>query len=426
MRLRPSRAALAATIGVATLWGAGVLRAQMPPGVLEAASPANQLLVQRGKYLVEAGDCVVCHTRDGGTPFAGGRAINTPFGKLYSANLTPDIETGIGQYSSAQFYRALHRGIARGGRHLYPAFPYTELTRGTPADVRAIRSYLFSLPPVRAPKPKNKLIFPAKYRALLAGWNLLFFAPGTFRPHPDKSPQWNRGAYLVEGLAHCGGCHTPRNLAGAEISSDAMAGARLAELGEGRVQVWYASDLRSDLHGGLRDWSTDEIVRLLKTGRTDHHGAAIGVMAEVVAHSTQHLSDADLVAIAVYLKSLPPSPHRAAPVAPAAAVMQAGQVIYQDNCQTCHQANGAGIPGVMPPLRGSIVAESARPMTGINLVLNGGQPLPTLGAPNTFIMPNYREKLDDGQIASVLTYIGNAWGNRAPAVTAANVRKRRR
>ena len=401
--------------------------AQMPPSTLQSAQPADHFLVQRGKYLVDAGDCVVCHTRDGGTPFAGGRAINTPFGKIYSPNLTPDVSTGIGQYTEADFYRAMHLGISRTGKHLYPAFPYTEMTRVTPDDVRAIRAYLFSLAPVYAPKPRNKLMFPTNFRIAMAGWNLLFFQPGTFVPSPDKGEQWNRGAYLVEGLGHCGGCHSSRNIAGAEEGGKtAFTGAVLPELDGGRVRDWFSVDLRPDQHGGLGDWSVEEIVRLLKSGRTEQHGAAVGPMAEVVAHSTQHLSGADLTAMAVYLKSLPPGERAAAPSVPDPAQMALGQQVYVDNCQTCHQSDGAGIRGVMPALRGSAVTESAKPMTGIQLVLWGGDAARTETAPNVFTMPNYGDKLSNGQVAAVLTYIGNSWGNAAPPVTAADVRARRK
>ena len=417
----------ALTIAAAALLGAaGVLQAQMAPGILQSAAPADHEMVQRGKYLVDAGDCVVCHTPDGGIPFSGGRAINTPFGRLFSSNLTPDVATGIGQYSDRDFYRALHRGVAKDGHNLYPAFPYTELTLVTPDDVRAIRAYLFSLAPVHSPKPKNTLWWPMSWRFVLTFWNWLFFRPDSFVPSQDHTAQWNRGAYLVEGLGHCGGCHTPRNFMEAEEGGKApLTGAALAELGEGVVRDWFSVNLRPDEHGGMGNWSVAEIVRLLKSGRTEEHGAAVGPMAEVVGHSTQYLSDADLTAIAVYLKSLPPSGRAADAKAPDAAQMQVGEQIYVDNCQTCHQADGAGLRGVWPALRGSIVAESRQPMTGIQLVLWGGDAAVTRTAPNVFTMPNYGEKLGDDQIAAVLTYIGNSWGNRAPAVTAADVRSLR-
>src|SRR6185312_4962904 len=232
---------------------------------------------ERGRYLVAAGDCQDCHTKAGGQPFAGDRAIQTPFGVIYSSNITPDHDTGIGAWSDDQFYRAMHQGIAANGDRLYPAFPYPWYTKVTREDTLAIRAYLNTLDPVRAEPPPNKLDWPLSYREVMRGWNELFLKEGEFSPDPKKSPEWNRGAYLVEGLGHCGACHTPTNFLGAAKTSERLQG--------GTLQDWYAPDLADDLRSGLGSWSDADIVAFLKTGRNDRT-AAYGPMAEVITYST--------------------------------------------------------------------------------------------------------------------------------------------
>jgi mono/diheme cytochrome c family protein len=367
--------------------------------------------VERGRYLATAGDCVACHTVTGGKPFAGGRGIQTPFGIIYSPNLTPDTDTGIGGWSDDQFYRAMHKGVTANGEHLYPAFPYPWFTKVTRSDVDAIHAFLDSLPPVRSQEPQNKLPWPLSYREVMKGWNELYFKPGTFEPDPKKSAEWNRGAYLVEGLGHCGACHTPKNLFGAP-KDERFAG--------GEVQNWYASTLAGDLETGLGTWSKEEIVEFLKTGR-NARTTAYGPMAEVITDSTSKLKDEDLAAIATYLKDQPPVRTPASSEKPGANVLAAGKAIYVDNCAACHHTNGTGVATIFPALKGDANLLASHPTDAIRLVLQGGRAPATDQAPTPFSMPAFDWKLDDAQIAAVISYARNAWGNAAPAVSADDV-----
>jgi mono/diheme cytochrome c family protein len=369
--------------------------------------------IERGRYLASAGDCAACHTAAGGKPYAGGRPIETPFGAVFAPNITPDRDTGIGGWTDAQFYRAMHEGIAADGSHLYPAFPYPWFTKVTPEDVRAIRAFLSSLPPVRNEAPKNQLTWPLGYRFVMEGWDKLFFDPGTFKPDPQKSAEWNRGAYLVEGLGHCGACHTPRNLFGAAKGGERFQGASL--------QDWYAPSLAGDLRSGLGGWSADELVTFLKTGRNDRT-VAYGPMSEVITNSTSKLSDADLKSIAAYLKDMPAATSDKAPAKPDQKVADAGQAIYVDQCSACHGMNGEGVPATFPELKGSAVAQSQDPKTVLRLILNGGRAAVTDARPTPFSMPAFGWKLTDGEIAAVASYIRSAWGNAAAAVDAGGVR----
>jgi mono/diheme cytochrome c family protein len=385
-------------------------------GLLAGASARGENLsyaqVERGRYLATAGDCVACHTRKDGTPYAGGRGIETPFGIIYSPNITPDKETGIGLWTDEEFYRAMHDGIATGGKHLYPAFPYPWFTKLTRDDVDAIHAFLESLPPVRSPKPENKLPWPLGYREVMRGWNALYFKPGTFASNPSKSAEWNRGAYLVEGAGHCGACHTPKNLAGAADKDVRFEGSQ--------VQDWYAPALAGDLRTGLGPWSRDEIVAFLKTGR-NARTLAYGPMAEVVADSTSKLSDTDLAAIAAYLKDQPPTAPATAPEKPDPKVLTAGEAIYVDNCSACHRSSGEGVAGMFPSLKGNANLQAPDPSNGIRLVLEGGRAPATDRTPTQFSMPAFGWKLTDQEIASVLSYVRNAWGNAAAPVSAGTV-----
>ncbi|MCW5770220.1 MAG: cytochrome c [Rhodospirillaceae bacterium] len=367
--------------------------------------------VQRGKYLIDAGDCVACHTRDKGVPFAGGRPIATPFGIIYSANITPDPETGIGQWSETDFYNAMHFGRRPTGQHLYPAFPYPYFTRMPRDDVRAIRAYLQTLKPVRSKPPENDLDWPLGWRAFMRGWNWLYFEPGVFRPDLKRSAAWNRGAYLVQGPGHCGACHTPKNSFGADDDDRALAG--------GRFQNWRAPSLIGDDPSGLAAWSVDEIAQYLKTGRNRHSGAT-GPMAEVVENSTSKLDPADLRAIALYLKSLRSGRKRQA-VRPDGDQVMRGASIYAASCSACHQSSGEGVPHLFPPLKGSAVAMQRDPTTVIRLILQGARTVSTAERPTPSTMPAYDWKLTDAEIAAVATYVRNAWGNRAPVVDADDV-----
>ncbi len=391
---------------------AAILLLLAAPAAAEEKSFGN---IERGRYLTTVGDCVACHTVPGGTPFAGGRPVETPFGTLVTPNLTPDRETGLGDWSDDEFVRAVTQGIGRNGRHLYPALPYVYYTKATRDDVLAIRTYLSVLQPVRNPVVSNQLPFPFDIRASLIAWNAMFFTPGEFRPTPQKSSEWNRGAYLVESLGHCGACHTAKNLLGGDKTSAAYQG--------GVLQGWYSPNLSGDGRTGLGGWSVDDVVEYLKTGH-NRAAASSGPMMEVVSYSTSHMEDGDLKAIAVYLKDLPGQDRTAAPAATDAAT-RAGQVIYVDNCSACHTASGAGIPRLFPALAKAPSIQSDDPTSLIRVVLQGAQSVATDGAPTGPAMPALGWKLSDEEVAAVVTYIRTAWGNAASTVAAGDVRRLR-
>ncbi|HVV61492.1 MAG TPA: c-type cytochrome [Pseudolabrys sp.] len=372
--------------------------------------------LQKGKSLVDAGDCVACHTQDKSKPFAGGRPIPTPFGIIYSANITPDRDTGIGAWSADDFYRAMHEGIGPHGERLYPAFPYPYFTKMPREDVDAIFAYLSTLKPVQNKTPRKELTWPLDHRDLLAGWDWLFFEPGEFKPDPNKSAEWNRGAYLVEGPGHCGACHTAKNVFGADKKSETLQGAN--------IQDWTAPKLVGDDRNGLGRWNTDDIAEYLKTGRNRFSGAT-GLMAEVVVNSTSKMSDSDLKAIATYLKSVP-SDKEEAESSPTKSAMNAGKAIYADSCAACHQAGGEGVARMFPPLKGDAVAQQADPSTVIRVILEGAMTAGTQKQPTPSAMPAFDWKLKDDQVAAVATYVRNAWGNKASAVSAEDVAKMRK
>ncbi|MCX7513267.1 c-type cytochrome [Frateuria hangzhouensis] len=367
--------------------------------------------ISRGRYLVHAGDCKACHTAPGGAPFAGDRAIPTPFGTIYSSNITPDPETGIGRWTDEDFYRAMHEGIDRLGNHLYPAFPYPWYTRMSRDDVRAIKAYLDTLAPVRQNHRENELPWPLGQRGVLAVWNGMFFDEGTYRPDPDRSAQWNRGAYLVKGPGHCGACHSDKNLAGATDEDDPLTG--------GFAEHAFAPNLAGGIRDGLGTWTGQDIVQYLRTGRNGRTAAA-GPMAEVIEQSTQYLSKPDLEAIAVYLKSLP-----ATKDASVASVdkdtLGRGAALYVDNCAGCHLGEGQGELGAFPPLRKSTAVQAQSADTLIGVILNGARIPRTEAEPTGLAMQGFADHLDDAQIATLTTYIRNAWGNHAEAVDAGHV-----
>jgi mono/diheme cytochrome c family protein len=375
--------------------------------------------IERGRYLVVAGDCVSCHTAPGGTPFAGGAALETPFGALLGPNITPDIATGVGAWSEEDFRRAMHEGIGRGGVRLYPAMPYPAYTKVTRDDVSAIWAYLRTLEPVRNEVQPNQLRFPFNVRRpATSAWDLLNFKPGVFQPDPAKSDVWNRGAYLVEGLGHCGTCHTPKNITGGDRGSEALQGALL--------QDWYAPDLTEDPRTGIGRWSIEEIVRYLKTG-ANSYDIASGPMAEAVTNSTSQMTDADLLAIATYLKDRAPrSASAVTALAPGDSRMVAGKAIYEDRCGACHVYSGAGVPTLFPRLAGAPLVQSIDPTSLIRVVLIGTRAVATSAAPTAPAMPAFGWNLNDTEIADVLTYVRNTWGNAASAVQPEDVSKLRR
>jgi mono/diheme cytochrome c family protein len=370
-------------------------------------------VIEHGRYMTIAGDCAACHTAKGGQPFAGGGALQTPFGTLLAPNITPDVETGIGGWTDDEFLEAVRTGIGHGGIHLYPAMPYTYYTKMTREDVIAIRAYLDTVQPVRNLVQANQLPFPFNQRETMLGWNELYFTPGEFKPDPGKSVEWTRGAYLVEGAEHCGLCHTPKNVMGGDKNGEAMHGSVL--------QNWYAPDLTGNRRAGIGDWTVDDIALYLKTGR-NRYDIASGPMADAVYHSTSHLTEADLRAIAVYLKDLPPGGGVAPqPVSAQDPVMQQGQAIYGNQCAACHTVAGEGIVGLFPRLSGTPLVQQLQATSLIRVVLEGSRAVATDGAPTGPAMPSFAWRLSDADVAAVVTYIRNAWGNAAPAVSASEV-----
>jgi mono/diheme cytochrome c family protein len=372
--------------------------------------------IARGKALTEAADCAGCHTADSAKPFAGGKRIESPFGAVYSPNLTPDRDTGIGGWSDDDFYRALHEGIAPNGSHYYPLFPYPNFTRMTRDDVAAIRAYLATLQPVHSTTSSPELRWPYSYRALMRAWDWLFFQPRTFTPNPGKSAEWNRGAYLVRGAAHCGACHTPKNWLGANRRGHAYGGSP--------VPGWFAPRLDGAARSGLKSWSVDDLVEYLQSGR-NARSHADGPMADVVTDSTSKMRDADIHAMAVFLKDLPARTSEAAVTPPSQAQMVDGENIYKGACVACHEIDGSGSPRIYPPLPGNANLQSVNPLSTLRIILDGAETVTTPRAPNGGSMPAYAAKLSDQEIADVATYIRNSWGNAAPAVTADEVAKAR-
>ena len=372
--------------------------------------------IERGNYLARVGDCAACHISENGKPYAGGRAITTPFGKIYASNITPDRDTGIGAWTEADLYRAMHTGINREGKHLYPAFPYPWFTQVTPADVHDIKSYLDTLKPVHAPNRPPDLPWPTSRRSLIGLWNKLYFYEGGFVADLSRSRAWNRGAYLVQGLGHCGGCHTDKNHLGAPKKDKPLQG--------GPIDNMFAPSLAGDLHSGLGAWSAADITEYLKTG-SNTNTAAAGAMAEVVSASTHYLSDADLAAVATYLKELPIPPADAIGNVDAS-TMRRGAAVYADNCSGCHMSHGEGQPSVMPALRGSSAVQARQADTLVYVVLYGAAIPVTTPKPTGLKMPAFADTLDDAQIADVASYIRNAWGNRSSMTSTAQVAKMRK
>lgn len=377
--------------------------------------------IQRGRYLVKAGDCVACHTAENGKSFAGGYAVPTPFGTIYSTNITPDADTGIGKWSSDDFYNAMHNGVRPDGQHLYPAFPYPWYTKMTREDIDAIKKYLDTLEPVRQENKKPELIWPLTWRTAIAGWKMLFFEPGEYIADPDKSQVWNRGAYLVNGAGHCAACHSPKNIFGATSDKDHLSGGDAGE-------SWFAPSLRDAHRDGLGAWTTDDIVQYLKTGANQQSYSA-GAMTDVVMESTQYLTDDDLEAIAVYLKDMPSSSQKSqkadADTAPKIeeAVMDRGRALYVDNCMGCHMAEGAGQDNAFPPLKASSAIQAAKADTLIHVTLAGATSADTDLRPTGLAMPAFGWKLNDSEVADLINYIRNSWGNQAPRVDADAVAK---
>jgi mono/diheme cytochrome c family protein len=375
-------------------------------------------LIERGRYLAVLGDCAGCHTAPGGQPFAGGLALRTPFGAIVAPNITPDIDTGIGNWTNDEFVAALHEGRGRNGTRLYPAMPYPAYTKMTDADVMAMRAYFATVAPVHHLVISNQLPFPFNIRLAILFWNGLNFTPGRYQPNPQKSAEWNRGAYIVEGPGHCGTCHTPKTLLGGDKTGAPLAGATL--------QGWFAPNITTNSHKGIGGWSKDDLGQYLKTG-TNNWTLASGPMAEAVTHSTSQMTDADIAAIATYLKDsgAGDSASKPAPVAANDNTMRTGAAIYKDSCAVCHRDSGEGESQLFPRLAGSALVQSDDPTTLAHVVLQGTRAVATSAKPTAPAMPAFDWRLNDAQVAAVITYIRNSWDNAAPPVSADTIAKQR-
>jgi len=410
-------AGVLAVAALAAVWMLNV-RDEVNVNIPVALAPSDSLIA-RGAYLTTAGNCISCHTARGGQQYAGGLGIQTPFGTVFTSNLTPDANTGIGSWSSAHFWRAMHNGRSKSGRLLYPAFPYTSYTQVTRDDSDAMFAFLRSLPAANQPNLPNTLRFPFNSQAALAVWRALYFTPGVFQPDASRTAEWNRGAYLVTGLGHCSACHSPRDALGGIRNSLALAGGLIP------MQNWYAPSLASPHEAGMGDWRRDDIVSLLKNGVAP--GASVtGPMAEVVLRSTQHLSPPDLLAMADYLKALPDA--KANPGLPAPARTANTSVntvkaakLYEQHCAQCHGAKGEGVANAYPPLAGNRAVTMASTANLVQMVLNGGFAPATAGNPRPFGMPPFVLVLNDGEVADVITHIRTSWGNQASNITAMEV-----
>ncbi len=395
-----------------------------PPvtGVPDALRSAS--LVERGAYLTRAADCEACHTAKGGKPWAGGRAFTLPFGTMYSPNITPDVSTGIGRYSDADFLRAVHDGVAPGGKRLYPAFPYTSYTLLADEDVLAIKAFLFSLKPVRNHVAANTLAFPFNQRWLMAIWSTMFNPDKRFEPIPERGREWNRGAYLVEAAEHCGECHTPRNLMQAVDNRRKFAGAA--------VDGWRAYDITPDKPGGLGDWSDAGLAQYLANGHSEGHGGAGGPMGEAIDYSLAGLAPDDIGAMVVYLRSVPRAGNHDLPAGLAlpprtppeevAADDRAGKRIFESACAGCHAWTGKGALRPAAALTGDRAVNDASGMNVVQTILSGRVESP---AASRAMMPAFGAGYSDEEIASVTNYVTGRFGSRS-SVRPSDVREARR
>jgi mono/diheme cytochrome c family protein len=388
-------------------------------------------LIARGEYLERAGDCIVCHTGPGEKPFAGGLKMGTPLGAVYTTNITPDKETGIGAYSFEDFERAMRKGVGKDGHHLYPAMPYPSYAKISEDDLRALYAYFMqSVVPVKRQNTASDIPWPLNMRWPIAIWNIAFSAKPDYTPKPDHDAKWNRGAYLVQSLGHCGSCHTPRGIFFQEKGMDET---KATYVQGGNLDNWYASSLRQDSLAGLKGWSEADIVAFLKTGRNDH-ATVFGTMIDVINNSTQYLSDDDLGAIAAYLKSLPGNSTGTTYAYDAktfdklhsGTADSAGARVYLQQCGDCHALDGMGRPPFLPPIAGNPVVMDSDPSSLINLALNGANRVVVGGMPDSYRMPEFRVQLKDQDIADSLNFIRKGWGNSATPVSAEQVAKIRK
>ncbi|WP_431822750.1 c-type cytochrome [Burkholderia sp. F1] len=430
----------AAWLGFGLASGAAVAQPAAVPAAAASAAVAPaphaaDALVARGAYLARAGDCVACHTASGGKPFAGGLKFDTPIGAIYSTNITPDPKTGLGGWTLEEFDRALRAGVRKNGDTLYPAMPFPSYARLTDDDVKALYAYfMHGVAPVQQENRAVDIVWPLSMRWPLAFWRRLFApVPKPFEAAPYPDPVLARGAYLVQGLGHCGACHTPRAPTMQERGlTDADGPDFLA--GGAAIDGWVPTSLRGEPRTGFGAWTEAEIVQFLKTGRTERT-AAFGGMTDVVGHSMQHLTDDDLTAIARYLKTLPPKVQGETPYAYDAAAAHAlqsgdaskpGAAVYRDNCMACHRSDGRGYTRVFPALGGNPVLQGDDPTSVIHVVLAGSALKGTHTAPSTFTMPPFGWRLSDQEVADVANFVRTSWGNTGSPVTAAQVAKVRK
>lgn len=355
----------------------------------------------------------------GTAEFAGGRGVETPFGTVFAPNITPDPKTGIGTWSAGEFWRAMHHGRSKDGRLLYPAFPYPSYTHVTRDDSDALYAYLRTVPPVQQANKAHDLAFPYNTQVALALWRAMFFSAKSLQADTQRTDAWNRGRYLVEGLAHCATCHSSRNYLGATSMDSTFAGGFMPD------EAWYAPSLASPDEAGLQRWSREEAVELLRNG-VSRHAAVSGPMAAVVYNSTQYLTLKDLNAMVEYLASVPvrETTSRKVPRAPSD-VLGRGAKVYEQQCASCHGDDGRGVPSIYPALAGNRAVLLDSPTNLVQSIRRGGFSPSTVGNPQPFGMPPFGQILSDEDIAAVSTYVRQAWGNAAPAVSSLDVHRAR-
>jgi mono/diheme cytochrome c family protein len=398
-------------------------KAADPTGVPATLAKAD--LIERGAYLAKAADCMVCHTTRDGQEYAGGLAFKLPFGTLYSTNITPDKETGIGNYSDQDFLNAIHRGIREDGARLYPAMPFTSYTYMTDADALAIKAYLFSLPPVHAPDPENTLTFPFNQRWAMSFWSALFNPDTRFAPDSSKTPEWNRGAYLAEALAHCGECHTPRNLGFALNNREKFGGAITAG--------WRAYNISSDKTTGIGGWRDDDLISYLSIGHAAGHGSASGPMGEAVDHSFSQFTPEDIRAVVAYLRTVPPvaSPDLPATLAPPAPSSHKdgggtpdprGKMVFEGACVSCHGWTGESPISPFATLTGAWAVNDPGATNVAQIVISGTE----RHSEGAVSMPAFGDAYSDAEIAAVTNYVTARFGSKPSNLTAQDVAELRK
>ncbi|MGB9096098.1 c-type cytochrome [Erwinia sp.] len=406
----------------------GWLASLLFAGLASASVSAAESPISKGHYLAQAGDCAACHTSAGSADFAGGLKMVTPVGAIYSTNITPDKETGIGDYTYDDFAKAVRGGVAKDGHQLYPAMPYTSFSKISDEDMHALYDYFMQeVPAIKQADRDSDIPWPLNMRWPLIVWNWAFQDEKQYQPDSSQSAEWNRGAYLIQGLEHCGTCHTPRGIGFQEKALDQKEAAYLTG---GTLEGWHAPDLTGNVKSGIGSWSQQEIVSFLQTGWTAN-SAAFGSMTDVIEHSTQHLSDEDVKAMAVYLKSLKSSdPQAVAPKEDESTkvalvkgdMSKPGAQLYMDNCAACHRTDGKGYSKTFPALAHNPALLSDDPASLISIVLRGGKAAVTHKAVTGLTMPDFGWRLDDQQVADLSTFVRSSWGNSAPAVKAEQVK----